>query len=266
MPFAKTKADEFMNYKPGGSSGDSEWFKPDIPKTGEVRYHFRLLPPLEGSTSPMYDAPLHYWSVYPNRPPTGVEAGVSPAVKGKEDLATDIFFALRTAYDKDSPQNQAIRALAPTTRVYANVIVREANGVEIPLEEQRPQIWSMTYKTGDSLASLYRDYLELGESVDDVENGRDLVLKIRRTPMVDFSFSAHLQPSSLGLDPDTVADQAPNLKAMAHQRELTSEECREWIKPVLGEFYDEIIRAYEEATGEVIEGSVGSTEELGEVV
>jgi len=271
MGFGKTKYKEFTDFDPG-KGGSKIWFKAAFPGSGQsTRYRVRILPPTESNDTgfPAISAPLHYWANFGEKRPEGVTPGVSAVVKKKDnkDLASEIYFALKDFFDNKSPEHAALLRLAPQTRIYVGLIHKATDKTEIPVENQIPQIFSMTYPAWDGFKKKFDIYVEAGTPLDDLsDKGHDMFLYTNGGPPKKYTWDVDPAPSAVGLDLDFIAENAVDLQAEAFKNQLTQEQCSEWVRPVLGEFYDTIVAAYEKQTGIKLTATIPDTEDLGEAV
>lgn len=238
------------DYEPGGGKGVSEWFKPKPGDDGKERqYSVRIVLP-NGMDFPFFDSQIHYF-----RWKDGFTSGACPRMKGEYCPACDIFFTLRQhpEFGTDSGK-QLLRKLSPTTRIYANVVVRGTD---------RVQVWSMPYSFAQDLKNQILVYLEDGVDLTDPSKGHDLSFVVSKTGAVQKygGITVRPRPSDLGVD-DWQA-QCHNLEAKAHTRMFNTEEVEEHIEKVLGDEAASMVELFktlkeeQKPTADPEEGEIG---------
>lgn len=220
-------------YKIGGSSGGSDWFRPKPNEDGSNRrYTFRLLA-TPGYDLPFFDTTIHYFRADGN-----FSSGACPRVSGDFCLACDMFFTLRLLdeFKGDNNKNmKVLRKISPTTRVYANVIPR---GVD------RVQVWSMPYTVANDLRNALLTYLEDEIDLTDPEKGRDLVLAVGKQGAVTKYGGITVRPKASEVGVEDWQAQCFDLKEKAHGKLFTTDEIEELVDGSLGDSAAEFLNAY----------------------
>jgi hypothetical protein len=210
-------------YEIGGGSGATEWFrpKPGGGPNNDGRFPLRLvLKP--GEDMPFFDTKIHYF-----RSVDGFASGACPTVKGEACPACEMFFTLRLIpeFKDDNTMVQLLRKVAPTTRVYANIVER---GVD------RVQVWSMPYSVANDMRNNLLTYLEDGVDLTDPEVGRDMVISVTKQGAVQKYESVTVRPRATELDIDGWEAQCHDLEAKAHGRIFTVDDVLGQMESVLG--------------------------------
>ena len=211
-------------YKIGGAGEATEWFrpKPGGGPNNDGRFPLRLvLKP--GDDLPFFDTKIHYF-----RSNEGFSSGACPTVSGEPCPACDMFFTLRllSEFKDDQTSMQLLRKVAPTTRVYANVIER---GVD------RVQVWSMPYSVANDMRNNLLTYLEDGIDMTDETSGRDMVISVTKQGAVQKYESVTVRPRASAIDIPGWEAQCHDLEAKAHGRMLHTAEVVDHIASVLGD-------------------------------
>jgi len=224
-------------YKIGGSSGGGDWFRPKPNEDGSSRrYTFRLLA-TPGYELPFFDTTIHYF-----RAEGSFTSGACPRVTGDFCIACDMFFKLRLLhpFKGDNNKNMKIlRKINPTTRVYANVIPR---GVD------RVQVWSMPYTVANDLRNALLTYLEDEIDLTDPENGRDLVLPVGKQGAVTKYEGVTVRPKASEVGVEDWEAQCHDLKEKAHGRMFSTDEVEEHVGACLGDSAADFFNLYKSAT------------------
>jgi hypothetical protein len=248
-------------YEIGGGGTASEWFRPKPGQgpnnDGRFPIRFVLKP---GEDLPLFDTKIHYF-----RSSDGFMSGACPSVKGEPCPACDMFFTLRLLPEfKDNPTfSTLLKKVSPTTRVYANVIER---GVD------RVQIWSMPFGVANDIRNNLLTYLEDGVDLTDPTTGRDMVIVVTKNGAVQQYDSVTVRPRASEIAVDGWEAQCHDLEAKAHSRIFTADEIVDQMAAVLGDEATVFFEALEatkpkvEATEPAEATTSDATEEIGEAV
>lgn len=232
-------AKALANYKVGGSGGGaSDWFKPKPGASGEDnRYSIRMvLKP--GDDLPFFDTVIHYF-----RAKDEFTSGACPRAFGEFCPACDMFFVLNKAFkdDKRKKEAQVLRNIAPTSRIYMNVVVR---GVD------RVQVWGMPFGVATNMRNALMTYLEDNVDLTDPENGHDLVFSCFKKGAVQQYSDVTVRPKASPLGVEDWEAQCHDLTEKAHQRTFDRADVEEQIEKVLGDDYASFKEMYELLAGE----------------
>jgi hypothetical protein len=227
-------AKALMNYKPGNSGGGAnDWFKPRPGDDGsENRYSVRLiLKP--GDDLPFFDTILHYF-----RTKDEFSSGACPRAFGEFCPACDMFFVLNKAFkdDKRKKEAQILRNIAPTTRIYTNVVVR---GVD------RVQVWGMPFGLATNMRNALMTYIEDDVDLTDPEKGHDLVFSCSKKGAVQQYSDVTVRPKPSKLDIEDWEAQVHDLEEKAHNRTFDADDVMEQVEKVLGDDYASFKEMYE---------------------
>ena len=227
-------AKALANYKVGGSGGGaSDWFKPKPGSSGEEnRYSVRMvLKP--GDDLPFFDTVIHYF-----RAKDEFMSGACPRAFGRFCPACDMFFVLNRAFKEGDKKAEAkiLRNIAPTSRIYMNVIPR---GVD------RVQVWGMPFGMATNMRNALMTYLEDGVDLTHPEEGHDLVFSCFKKGAVQQYSDVTVRPKASPIGVEDWEAQCHDLAAMAHQRTLDEDDVREQMEKVLGDDFASFTELYE---------------------
>lgn len=245
---AKALRDYQMGKKGGGAN---EWFRPKPgPNGADIRYSIRLLCPPD-KPIPFFDTVIHYF-----RSSEGFMSGACPRATGDYCLACDMFFTLRLEFENDQKNKALLRKISPTTRVYANVIDRNLD---------RVQVWSMPFGVAGDIKNALETYLEDGVDLTHPTKGHDLTFTVGKQGAVQqySSITVRPKPSDVGVE-DWEA-QCHDLEAKAHSRMFTNDDIKEQIEKVLADDAASMLEMYENLRKEKKEAKTDD-DEIGEEV
>lgn len=224
-------AKALRDYKPGGSGGANEWFRPKPgPGGAEQRYSVRLLC-APGESLPFFDTVIHYF-----RSKEGFMSGACPRAVGDFCVACDMFFTLRLEFENDKKNKELLRKIAPTTRIYANVIDRNVD---------RVQVWSMPFGVAGDLKNALETYLEDGVDLTEDETGHDLTFAVSKNGAVQSYSAITVRPKASPIEVEDWEAGCHDLVAKAHSRMFDDADVREQIEKVLGDDASSMMERYE---------------------
>lgn len=225
-------AKALRDYKIGGSGGGAnEWFRPKPGASGsEQRYTIRLLLKA-GESIPFFDTVIHYF-----RSKDGFMSGACPRATGDFCLACDMFFTLRLEFENDKANKELLRKVSPTTRVYANVIDRNVD---------RVQVWSMPFGVAGDLKNALETYLEDGVDLTDPTEGHDITFSVNKTGAVQQYSALTVRPKTSDVGVEDWEASCHDLEAKAHSRMFDDADIREQIEKVLGDDASSMLARYD---------------------
>ena len=208
--------------------GDNPFLKIERPAKERDYFRIRILPPFDDSGIPFFERKLQYFNT-----PNGLTVTSSP----KGDPAEKLYWKTRSKFSQAGGALQRTWSnLAPTTKYYWNVVVRDTGEVKI---------LATTYKVWNLILDEIRNYLRDDVDITDPETGRDVTLTIEQA--INFGkpgmriTGVSVAPKEEPVGVEDWEEKLHNLKeATEPSNNLSVEEIEELLPTILGDHYETI--------------------------